>query len=210
MSYEGYIQSLCEKGHQGPDIDCYSSSSEEIKQHKCQALVEGEQCLASLGWTNSVDDTNCDSRGYRFMEQLTEQVVKTCDMGHEHIWTAATFEPSKNAYWYDQEKGWVETQQQTCPDCGESAWLNIRKDDPSDTWCYCGNCNNLKLEAERKEWEAERKKARKAFREAATQQTWHCSRCDKDVMHYTQEYAVSDYHDHVETECSVCGRVTSR
>ena len=201
MSYEGYIQTLCEKGHAGPDFSCYSSSG-EIKNFRCAQHIEGVACGAPVGWSNSVDDTNCDSQGYHFLEQLTESVTKECNLGHQHVWTAATFKPSKNAYWYDQEKGWVETQQHPCPDCGKPAWLNIRKDDPSDTWNFCGECENRKA---REAWEA-RQKAEAEQRAKAEKETWHCNRCDKDVAHLVLLKDESG----TKTECTRCQRTTWR
>lgn len=48
MSYEGYYQAVCEKGHRF-DMDVYHEA-------RCE-------CGAKAAFVNSVDDTNCDSYG---------------------------------------------------------------------------------------------------------------------------------------------------
>lgn len=203
MSYEGYYQTLCEKGHQGPDVPCqYSVEAEQgiIKSYVCDAWVEGETCGSGLTWVNSVDDTNCDSQGYHMLEQQTEEVVKKCNFGHPHVWTAATYKPSKNPYWYDQEKGWVETRKDPCPECGsKDAYLHIRKDDVTDTWRFCIPCSNKKNQ---EAWE----KARKEREAQQERLTIHCSKCDEDVEHHVLRRDEAGF----KTRCLTCNRTTWR
>ena len=48
MSYEGYVEYLCEKGHRWA-IDCYNDSE---RYRKCTV------CLGAAVWRHSVDQTN--------------------------------------------------------------------------------------------------------------------------------------------------------
>jgi len=207
MSYEGYYQTLCEKGHLGPDIPCqYSVEREQdiIKGYTCTEWVDGKPCGASLTWVNSVDDTNCDSQGYHFMEQLTEQVTKTCDLGHEHVWTAATYKPSENSYWYDQEKGWVETRRDVCPDCGsKDAHLHIRKDDASDTWRYCIPCSNKKNHEAWKRAQQERESKMERLQ-------LHCTKCSPEGDQDTEHVVLRRDDAGFKTRCTRCERETWR
>jgi hypothetical protein len=81
MSYEGYEQHLCVRGHRF-DVPC---SYEAV----CP-------CGAPSVWVNPVDDTNCDETGVipaadwaKF--RLTDEVVKTCDLGFQHVVEEATY-----------------------------------------------------------------------------------------------------------------------
>lgn len=75
MSYEGYVQRLCENGHFSV-VDAFSQEASA-----CSA------CGKAFVWTNDVDETNGDSWGFidveRFRTSSTE--TKTCDMGHVHF-----------------------------------------------------------------------------------------------------------------------------
>ena len=58
MSYEGYRQKLCPKGHyfEREDIGCWEDTA------PC------DECGEEAVWCNSVDDTNCNSYGEIDME----------------------------------------------------------------------------------------------------------------------------------------------
>lgn len=81
MSYEGFEQHICEKGHyfevdametfMGGDVHC--------------------ECGAKSAWENSVDETNCEGVGYIPYEELKARFLRmqpgtcTCDKcGHKH------------------------------------------------------------------------------------------------------------------------------
>lgn len=57
MSYEGFRQLLCERGHL-VEVDCY-----EQDPLQCDRLHEGELCGKPIVFTNQVDDTNGDQWG---------------------------------------------------------------------------------------------------------------------------------------------------
>lgn len=89
MSYEGYIQALCEKGHynQFPDRMDFDLESEG----SCQI------CGGKIVWVNSVDDTNGDAWGCiphdlfnAFLSSFEK--VETCNLGHQHITSHATYD----------------------------------------------------------------------------------------------------------------------
>lgn len=76
MSYEGQVQTICEKGHFAT-YDCYSEPDQ------CG-------CGAKFAWTNSIDDTNCESVGEIRDEDLKKLLVRpptfcTCSCGHSHM-----------------------------------------------------------------------------------------------------------------------------
>lgn len=107
MSYEGHIQLLCRKGH-GGELPISYFGDDGISAWRCKAMVDNKICGEPVDWSNQVDDTNCKSYGHRMMIALTPQETRTCDFGHPHVWTAATFKPSKNPFRYDQDEGWIE------------------------------------------------------------------------------------------------------
>jgi hypothetical protein len=102
VSYEGYEQDICINGHFFVK-DAYDSS------RKCPT------CDAEVAFSNSVDDTNCDSWGLipseKFQELIIKKaVVETCShCGHtkqlenplykipDNEWAA------KNRIWYNHE-----------------------------------------------------------------------------------------------------------
>ena len=51
MSYEGYSQLLCKKGHHWTK-DCYDMDFMELEEHKCP------KCNEPAIWENMVDETN--------------------------------------------------------------------------------------------------------------------------------------------------------
>lgn len=72
MSYEGYVQSLCAKGHYSI-ADCWEDP-------KC------DDCDSPIVWTNSVDQTNDDDVGYIEMDFwiLEKALNEVCNLGHYH------------------------------------------------------------------------------------------------------------------------------
>lgn len=105
MSYEGHYDGLCEKGHQCGFPCMYGDESEMFRRFRCNSLVDGKVCGAKLGYLNAVDDTNCESYGRREYIELTPEVTKTCDMGHTHVITAATYRFSDISTYRDNETG---------------------------------------------------------------------------------------------------------
>lgn len=103
MSYEGYVQAICTNGH-------YSSFAETYgrKYPTCPT------CKAEFGWTNPVDDTNCDAVGVipsevmdTFIKERTPSQV--CNLGHTHegevLYRIPSEEETRNAqhYWNGQK-----------------------------------------------------------------------------------------------------------
>ncbi len=81
MSYEGYTQNICEKGHLTTTEDLPWQSDDSVTCEICQSEIV---------FRNSVDDTNCDSVGVipdhhlnRLL--LSDDVTKVCDLGHTHV-----------------------------------------------------------------------------------------------------------------------------
>jgi hypothetical protein len=83
MSYEGYVQVICDNGH-------YSERDALFRRAVCN-------CGAADAWQNDVDQTNCDSWGYIPVEILEEKFLleaekfAVCDLGHKHVLTSAVF-----------------------------------------------------------------------------------------------------------------------
>ena len=68
MSYEGYVQMLCERGHY--EI----KNAHDNKNDNCYA------CGAPFIWFNNVDDTNIDNHGFIEMKQflMNPAITETC------------------------------------------------------------------------------------------------------------------------------------
>ena len=82
MSYEGYEQCLCVKGHLYIGQDLYDFSD------PCPV------CQSPAVWVNCVDDTNCESYGYipDFSSlRIKEAQVETCNLGHVHLVSPAIY-----------------------------------------------------------------------------------------------------------------------
>ena len=93
MSYEGYEQLLCAKGHYHI-VDCY-----DHKPNKCPA----KGCKSKIVWQNSVDLTNGsrDDKGKRIdgFVELKIKSKKRCiceECGNEHNLEEPTFIIPKN------------------------------------------------------------------------------------------------------------------
>lgn len=72
MSFEGYYQCLCKKGHR-VSLDCWSEPDEEVCYH----------CKEPIVWQNLVDQTNGEEVGFipdnSFKTLLVKDVVtETC------------------------------------------------------------------------------------------------------------------------------------
>lgn len=92
MSFEGYYQILCERGHLHRR-DAYDWPWGPSHTWTCDSLVDGKPCRALVAWDNLVDDTNCDAYGKIEVVEMSPRVTKTCDLGHVHTWSEATFAP---------------------------------------------------------------------------------------------------------------------
>lgn len=86
MSYEGWMQYICESGHRFDGADAYQAT----KKIRCP------HCQREPVLSNSVDDTNGDALGFiqdedwaKFLH--TPEEVKICDMGHKHVVKQATY-----------------------------------------------------------------------------------------------------------------------
>ena len=107
MSYEGHTQGLCKNGHtiKFPSYYDIDYEQEKMKSWRCPARTNNIVCNETLGETNSVDDTNCDSYGERLLIETSPAEVRTCDLGHQHDWTSARYRFSEERYYYDSESG---------------------------------------------------------------------------------------------------------
>lgn len=104
MSFEGYCQCICEKGHRFNTPYDYAGDASDC----CP-------CGAQVALCNVVDDTNCDQYGVVTDDDwtpflLTPERTQTCNLGHRHVVEAATYRvPTKDelraaqSYW-DGEK----------------------------------------------------------------------------------------------------------
>jgi hypothetical protein len=82
MSYEGYEQHICAKGHR---FDCDVWSADKT----CH-------CGAESVFQNDVDQTNDEEYGVILPEgwaslQLTEEAQVQCDLGHMHVMKEGTY-----------------------------------------------------------------------------------------------------------------------
>ena len=97
MSYEGYVQFLCENGHYHTREDDDFSYDPEKEKVICngQDIYSKELgiCHAAMAWSNSVDETNCDGVGYVPMESLLIQAEETqvCNLNHSHVISEAVY-----------------------------------------------------------------------------------------------------------------------
>jgi len=94
MSYEGYTQVLCEKGH-FTSYDAYSDTSSN-KEWKCPV------CKAKRAWYNLVDLTNGSFEGKKRIDGFVElevdvpaQMCKCKECGNEHMIVPPTFKIPK-------------------------------------------------------------------------------------------------------------------
>jgi hypothetical protein len=80
MSYEGYTQVLCKKGHYSEEPDDFSGD-----EWKCH-------CGEPVAWFNPVDDTNCDSWGLVTLIEEKPRKLKTCPTcNQQEVVEEATF-----------------------------------------------------------------------------------------------------------------------
>ena len=90
MSYEGWIQIICERGH-------YHAMDSNIEDKRCPAIVAHKPCLAPPAVENHVDDTNCDSFGLIYGKDLNKfktrgTTYRKCDCcGHVGPHEPATY-----------------------------------------------------------------------------------------------------------------------
>ena len=91
MSFEGYVQILCENGHLN-SRDAIDWMYSELSDYKC------EECGGKLVWENTVDETNGvdpeTGYGYGYVELEVDKpaVVCTCDKcGNKHEVEAETY-----------------------------------------------------------------------------------------------------------------------
>lgn len=94
MSFEGHYQIICKNGHYH-EVDCDAYDYEDFV-FNCGDLIDGVACKAPERWSNLVDDTNCDEAGKVEIVELTPRIIKRCNLGCNHIWTAATYAPAPN------------------------------------------------------------------------------------------------------------------
>ncbi len=101
MSYEGHYQILCKEGHFSTMPCMYGG--EDWENWKCEDIVDGEKCGSTHDVVNSVDDTNCDSYGYRKPILVKKAVTEKCPTcGHTHVTSDATYRLSEEVYFYSQ------------------------------------------------------------------------------------------------------------
>jgi hypothetical protein len=87
MSFEGYIQALCEHGHlTNFDIYDFPIFPEFADDPVCKS------CGCKIVWKNTVDQTNSGNEGIitKFKVKTPEKTDR-CNLGHVHILEAATY-----------------------------------------------------------------------------------------------------------------------
>jgi hypothetical protein len=93
MSYEGYVQRLCEKGHQS-EVDAYADLSYDDEGEPVGGKLGTCHCGAKIVWRNGVDQTNLDEHGAIDLERflLTPGKFATCSQcGHSSIEAEPTY-----------------------------------------------------------------------------------------------------------------------
>jgi DNA-directed RNA polymerase subunit RPC12/RpoP len=104
MSFEGFYQVLCEKGHQYT-LDVYG----DPKPEKSKCVV----CGGKANWWNLVDTTNgsWDDKGKRIdglikLRVNTKAKKKTCPYcGYTRVVKVATYKIPYNKYWPPHKEG---------------------------------------------------------------------------------------------------------
>ena len=106
MSYEGHVQILCQNNHLSEMAEPYGYFEYPFKDWRCKAHLGMRMgklmpCNAPTKIINSVDDTNCDSYGYRKAVKLTEEIRETCSLNCSHVVADATYSLSEEKYFWD-------------------------------------------------------------------------------------------------------------
>ena len=84
MSYEGYVQTICENGHYS-EFDAHDT-------RWVRGEIECPECESEIVWVNEVDETNCDGYGYIEVELDKPAVTETCDhCGHTRVVEEETY-----------------------------------------------------------------------------------------------------------------------
>lgn len=85
MSYEGYYQVICEKGHLS-----------SIPDPEVRTTVPKCDCGCEVVWWNPVDQTNGDDVGFipedvwkNFL--ASPEKTEVCNLGHQHVISEATY-----------------------------------------------------------------------------------------------------------------------
>ena len=84
MSFEGYYQVLCKRGH----ASVRGLYDFDEADWFCSRPIEGDVCGEKQVWWNLVDETNA-RENYVELEEITPRVTKTCNLGHVHVWSGA-------------------------------------------------------------------------------------------------------------------------
>lgn len=110
MSWEGYSQNFCVKGHFFEGTAGYDGTPKVC-----------EFCNSKIAITNIVDDTNCNSVNKLNPEilkswMILDQKIQSCDLGHSHVVSEAVYKvPSREEveaargwvpYWNGKERKW--------------------------------------------------------------------------------------------------------
>lgn len=82
MSFEGRYQILCRGGHYF-EVDAHTVI--DWVHWRC------EHCDATVAWSNTIDDTNCDEHGKVVLKVKRGVVFCTCVCGHRHAKAPQTF-----------------------------------------------------------------------------------------------------------------------
>ena len=84
MSYEGYTQVLCAKGH-AHTFDALDDSHRNTNiAGLSQEAAVCQYCGSSFVFRHEVDETNCEPDPYLF-EIDVPAVLETCNLGHIHV-----------------------------------------------------------------------------------------------------------------------------
>lgn len=96
MSYEGYVQVLCEDGHLNEHPYDYSGDGTDGGYGK-NFLCSTDGCMrAQVFWnhvneTNGPDDSEKYCPGHMEFEIVKERVFEKCNLGHMHLISEDTY-----------------------------------------------------------------------------------------------------------------------
>lgn len=101
MSFEGHYQILCEHGHLSNHP--YGYSSHDLDDWVCRSTINSKPCQSKIvKIENLVDDTNCESYGWRKPIEITPRTYVECNLGHSHVVNDPTYRLSDESYHYDE------------------------------------------------------------------------------------------------------------
>ena len=115
MSYEGYEEHLCVKGHKFT-VDAYDSTMAywDAESKATQYAHLCPVCRVKSVWYNMVDETNYAGFPYNnYVELSTEETCECAGCGHRHTKKVATYRiptPEEIKRYHDDRESYYESQ----------------------------------------------------------------------------------------------------